>query len=924
MKFYKNILFFLPICIYAQDNNSVFVLAPDTGIKNIFQQETVSRSFRQQLAYFERGQYLFFLNELQLWKTRNPYRYTNEISWLEGHALLQVDRIQEAKNILLSLTNSSNIEIQQRALYDLAGMHFRENKIPEALKYLQTIQNAPPSSVHEAALVQMITILLQQKNYSKAQTEIIHFSNLYPSSAYINELYYLLAFRHLLDGNVKKAEEYSLAITRTKENILVQRLLAEIALQKKDYLKAIQYFQLLTTNNNRFQDEARYKLALIYKLQKDYHSAEQNLKILINYFPYSGYQERAKAELASVYTLLRKYNEALNYYRYESAYKGERKAKALLKITELYFLKGDTPAALRAARRVQKEFPYSSYANEALYWIGRAYMQDKRFQKSIDVFNSYLIREPVSPQKDEISIFLGHAYANINNKTEARRHFQNIVRDSTNNLLKQNALLGLGRSYSVDNQPGRALEYFDLIWKTWPDAEIGDQALYLSGVVRYNLRQNKEAVNNLSRLTNRYPDSAFRNEALLVLAKLQFKAENFDQVKDIANLTSVQDKEMLSEIKELLARSEFRLGNFESALTNFQDAAKLTRNSQRLTELLLAEASTFRNLGRHKAAVKLYEKYLNSLDEKKEISQLQDLFWSEIILSYIEAKEYNKAQEALNYFSANFPSSKYLGEIYFKLADERFTQRDYKKAAFLYRSVREKGNDKNLHSEALLREAWSLSFPDELSAESLFREFLAAYPNHAAVPEVLIKMAELQDIKGNNLAAQKFREELVDRFSSSLEAEKARIFLAARFDRNDSEEIYRKAIAQYSDKKLKAKILQRLADKLESEKQDLKMLSILMEIHELRDADLGADAALKAAKLYLIMGDGKKSLPIFVSIVTDYDQKYIPDALLGIIESYLLMNDFASAQKIAIRIFEQYPNSRQARRASVLLAQAGA
>lgn len=924
MKFYKNILFFLPIFMYAQDNESLFMLIPDISTKNIFHQETVSRSFQQLLAYFEHGQYLFFLNELQLWKTRNPYRYTNEIAWLEGHALLQVDRTQEAKNILLSLTNSSNIEIQQRAIYDLASMYFRENKIPETLKYLQIIQNASPSSIHEAALVQMITILLQQKNYSKAQTEINRFNNLYPSSAYINELYYLLAFRHLLDGNIKKAEEYSLAITQTKENILVQRLLAEIALQKKEYLKAIQYFQSLTTNNNRFRDEAHYKLALIYKLQKDYDSAEQNLKILIDYFPYSGYQERAKAELASVYTLLGKYNEALNYYRYESAYKGERKAKALLKITELYFLKGDTPATLRAAQRVQKEFPYSSYANEALYWIGRAYMQDKKFQKSIDVFNSYLIREPVSSQKDEISIFLGHAYANINNQTEARRHFQNIVRDSTNSILKQNALLGLGRSYSVDNQPGRALEYFDRIWKAWPDSGIGDQALYLSGAVRYNLRQNREAINNLSRLTNQYPDSAFKNEALLVLAKLQFKAENFDQVKDIANLTSIQDKEMLSELKELLARSEFRLGNFESALTNFQDAAKLTKNSQRLTELLLAEASTFRNLGRHKAAVKLYEKYLNSLDEKKEISQLQDLFWSEIILSYIEAKEYNKAQETLNYFSANFPRSKYLGEIYFKLADERFTQKDYKKAVLLYRSVREKGNDKNLYSEALLREAWSLSFSDELSAESLFREFLAAYPNHPAVPEVLIKMAELQDIKGNNLAAQRFREELVDRFGSSLEAEKARIFLAARFDKNDSEEIYRKAVAEYSDKKLKAKILQRLADKLELEKQDLKMLSILMEIHELRDADLGADAALKAGKLYLIMGDGKKALPIFVSIVTDYDRKHIPDALLGIIESYLLMNDFVSAQKIAIRIFEQYPNSKQARRASVLLAQAGA
>ena len=305
----------------------------------------------------------------------------------------------------------------------------------------------------------------------------------------------------------------------------------------------------------------------------------------------------------------------------------------MLKIAEIYFLTTNTLATRRTADRIQSSFPYSAYANESLYWVGRSYLLDKEFKKSIQIFDDYLIREPQSPKKDEIMIFLGHAYANIDNQAKARGYFQEIINNSPNEYLKRQALIALGRSYNI-NEPKRSLEYFDRVWKVWPTAKESDQALYYSGANRYNLRLNTQALDIFKQLVTNFPNSKFYQDAQLAIVKLEFKAENFNALLDINDIPlTVNNREIVSEFKELQARSFFRIGEFDQALSLFQESLKLTDNKNRKVELFLTEASTLRALNRHDEAVQKYEKYLNAIKNSGEINDLEEVLWAEIAFS---------------------------------------------------------------------------------------------------------------------------------------------------------------------------------------------------------------------------------------------------------------------------------------------------
>ncbi|MGL4388615.1 MAG: tetratricopeptide repeat protein, partial [Brevinema sp.] len=631
MKILIFLVFFINISILGYSQNTT---NPALEIKELLHDKE-SKHF---LSLFQQGRFSILNNELSSYSKRQKSPIREEFRWLKGHTLYQINNLSNAKSQLSPLTESTNINIKQRAFLDLANIALINNDSINAEFYLiKIISDKTNTTIKEIAQAKLMGIYLAKNDGSfKTSKEVSKlmqaFESAYPNSPYLQELQYLFAMYQFYHFHPNAAKESVSKMLENNTNDQVQRLMGEIALSELNYKEAQKYYLPLTIKPNRFRDEASYKSALIYKLNKDFTNARSLLIDLIKYQPRSSYINRAKSELATLDIVMKNYDEAMRYYLFESGFTGTRKALALLKITEIYYLKGDTTSTKRTAFRIQREYPYSSYANEALYWLGRSYMIDKNFEQSIKHFDEYLIREPQSPKNEEITIFLGHSYANLNNFTKSRSYFQQIIRYSKNEPLIRNALLGLGSSYSKD-QPIRSLEYYDEVSKKWPKAAESAQALYLAGATRYNLRENKNAIANFSTLTNSFPHSSLYPDSVLALAKLEFKAENFQKIIDLTNIKN-NNKEILSEFKELSARSLFRIKDYDKALLLFQEASSLTTNNIRKKELFLAEGSTLRNLERHDEAVRQYEKYLSTI--KKNDHNLEELIWNEIISSYIE------------------------------------------------------------------------------------------------------------------------------------------------------------------------------------------------------------------------------------------------------------------------------------------------
>ena len=916
------LIFFSPIIIFTQSyqvNSSEMSLrisdSLDTLNVNIFFTNDTSPlaqryDFKQIIQLFQQKRYSFFLKESTLFQKKYPLNtYSNELIWLRAHTHLQNSNITQAQDLLLSLTNLQNLEIKHRALLDLYQLNIDNHNISQAIFFIKNIHDSPIGSPYkEIAHVKYTYQAILTQNYKQAPNLLQSFEALYPNSIYLDELQYFMALNDIANDNIERAKFYASTVLSKKTNIAIQRLMGEIELQEGNYEKALSYFLPIANINNKFQDEGIFKSALLYKHQKKYQEAHELFSRIVAYYQNSPYFERASTELASINIILKRYDDALMYYLQESGYTGPRKATALLKIAEIHFLKTNSMATRRTANHIQVSFPYSAYANEALYWVGRSYLLDKEFKKSIKIFDEYLIREPQSPKKDEIMIFLGHAHANTDNQAKARVYFQEIVNVSSNDPLKRQALIALGRSYNID-EPQRSLEYFDRVWKIWPTAKESDQALYYSAATRYNLRNNNKALELFKQLARTFPNSKFYQDTQLAIIKLEFKAENFNAILDINDIALTENnKEIVSEFKEMQARSFFRLGEFDQALLLFQESSKLTENKIRKVELFLTEASTLRALNKHDEAVQKYEKYLNAIKNSEEINDLEELLWSEIAFSYLEIQDTTKAERTIEYMIVNFPQSTFITDLYFKLADGYFSKKQYDQAALYYNKTRISTKNSDIVADALLREAWSLDYSKNDRTKETFNLFLTKYPKHFGVPDIMYRLAELE--KDSTVSTQ-LHIQLINNYPDSLEAEQSRLVFANQFNNDNSIEEFYNALSQTKDSRLKAKYLYKLAHKMINENLIEEAIQIFKDIHVLRDPVHGAEALFRATELLATQQKYAEQLQLYINIIANYDEEYYSRALDNIVQTYIFLEDYENAEKFKTRLIEQYPNSKE-------------
>ncbi|MGL4676875.1 MAG: tetratricopeptide repeat protein [Brevinema sp.] len=890
----------------SQSYDSALLQILDLDQENIFS-NTHKQQFNNIIQIFQQKRYNLFLKEINQFQPLN-----DSLLLLKGIALMQENDLSQAETILKSLTTHQNLEIRHQALLYLYQSSLNQNNITSAKQILQIVHNSPIGSPYkEITHVKLLYLSLQQQEARQSQILSQSFEALYPNSIHISEIQYFTALNNISLGRIDKAKKYAESVLKTQTNIQIQRLMGEIFLQENNIPKALSYFLPIAEQYNPYQDEALYKSALLYKQQKNFQEAHHLLNILLNYHKNSSYAARATAELAYLNILLKNYDDALIYYLRESNGDDRQKANALLKITEIHFLKSNTTAVKRTTDRIQSLFPYSAFANESLYWLGRSYLLEKNYTNSIQNFDKYLTREPQSPKKDEILIFLGHSYANIGNHTKARNYFQQIINDSSNEQLKRQALIGLGKSYST-HEARRSLEYFDRIWKIWAGTPESIQALYYSAAIRYNLRMNNESLSLFKKLAQEFPESSFHPDTTLAIAKLEFKSENFNNIINKESFTS-DNPELLSEFKELQARSFFRIGQYEKALPLFKESSLLTKNQTRKTDLFLAEASTLRALGQHKEAVKNYEQYLKALEKTGEINNLQELLWSEIVFSYLEIQNMTKAEKTTAYIQSKFPQSTYLSDIYFRLADEYFAKEIYPKSSQYYYQARLSSTNELSKSEALLREGWSKYYAKDPQTQESFELFLRQYPKHIGIPDITLKLAELYSLK-NDPRDRILLQTLIQNYPDSHEAEKARIFFAQRLNiQNNINEFY-EALATTQDKRLKAKYLYTLGLKFKEANNFNEAIQIFKDIHTLRDPIHGADALFLAGDLLFQQENYQDSLKVYINIIAQYQEEHYPKALDRIIQTYILLEEYNNAEKFKERLITQFPNSKETQR----------
>jgi outer membrane protein assembly factor BamD len=218
---------------------------------------------------------------------------------------------------------------------------------------------------------------------------------------------------------------------------------------KKDYYRALQLFDQLssiyrgTTRGERilyyqaycYYEQSDYSLASAYfhRFSKNYpNSKDAEETLYMSALCKYKLSPRYSLDQSNTYDALTEFQTFLNRYP-NTARKSEcnkyidvlraKLAKKDFEIAKLYYKMDEFEAAVVCFKNVIKEYPNSSYVEDASYYIVRSYyrfamnsVQDKkleRFQKAFDSYNDFVSFFAESPYRKEIDKMNASTLENI-------------------------------------------------------------------------------------------------------------------------------------------------------------------------------------------------------------------------------------------------------------------------------------------------------------------------------------------------------------------------------------------------------------------------------------------------------------------------------------------------------------------------------
>lgn len=87
---------------------------------------------------------------------------------------------------------------------------------------------------------------------------------------------------------------------------------------------------------------------------------------------------------------------------------------------------GKTGEAVTAFQRFLDRYPSSSYASNAIYWLGEAHYVSKDYPRAIAEFQKLIAQHPESPKVSGALLKLGYIHYETRNFTQAREVLENV------------------------------------------------------------------------------------------------------------------------------------------------------------------------------------------------------------------------------------------------------------------------------------------------------------------------------------------------------------------------------------------------------------------------------------------------------------------------------------------------------------------
>jgi tetratricopeptide (TPR) repeat protein len=737
----RSCMFYLYDCLLRADKDQVVYNAQQF----IQEEDPVIRknqlSYQLATYYFRKGD---FVNSLEYDQRAGVEGLSNEqiglSSFRKAYALFHFKRFEEAKPLLVSISQISSHPNQADARYYLGFIAYEENDYATALQSFEAVRTHPDytdkvpyylTSVYFNTGSSDKAIREGEAALKKAGTESKNEIRRLLGHVYYDRRQYDLALPHLeayvgaqtkvgrdvyfeLQDTYYRLKKYDKAIPGLKQlstgsdklSQFAMYLLADAYLQTNQKDKARNAFSYASVNNTDYlQKEVSVFMFGKLSAELGYQGeAMQTIQQFILDYPKSIYHKEAKELMIGLLTTANNYKDAIVLL--ETIPDPSDKTRKLIPVVKFgratEYLNDQQ---LQEAEQLLDEIEKLPYKESVLplvqFWKGELAYKRGDVGSAISYYQSF-IKSGHKGQGEATSASamynLGYCYLKTANYQAAMQQFDKAVpsvKASSGSFEQDGFIRKADCHYMLKQYPEARATYQKAIDYNWRNADYATfQKAMIAGITG-----SKAKIDILKSMETSFPASPLLGEAVMEIAKTLMSEERFREAIPYLSSVAQSDTSHPYHIEALLQLGVawYNLDDYDKALVQFNRVLKEAPYSAAAEEAM----DNLRSIYLETGELEKYEAQMRSLGKELSMSQADSLAYASVEMK-LAADECKSVIQAAGQYLTRFPDGAHHVEALFHQSECYMALKNKEMALKGYEMICSKGNNPYIEKASLI------------------------------------------------------------------------------------------------------------------------------------------------------------------------------------------------------------------------------
>ncbi len=464
--------------------------------------------------------------------------------------------------------------ITENSLFNHAQLAFELSSDPysEAIKALKAyLKEFPNSAKHDEAYQFLYKIALSTKNYDFALEAINNIKN--KSNKLLKQyqkVQYYKAMEYVEERNYPKAKETLTEALKNnyspKTTALCNFWMGEIFFREGDFWAAKKYYNLFlnekVAKQTEFYDKALYGLGYVHFQRKKYWDALDNFK---KYVSISNAKDQtisdALLRMGDSYFMLKRYNDALKYYRSATDNGAIDKDYATYQEAMIYGALRNNEDKIKTLQTLIKKFNRSIYVPKSIYALGNTYLAAGNYDKAMKYYKEIVKKFPNNTLTVKARLKTGLIYTNTGQENMALKTFKGVVSDYPGGKPSKEALESIENIYTELNQVDEFFKYVKGLSFANVSQSKQDSLTYTAAENIYFNGNCEEAISSFGKYITNFPSgrnivkaSYYKADCLIKMGKNDQALEDLKRV--ISYPKNQQTEKALKKATTILMQKE--------------------------------------------------------------------------------------------------------------------------------------------------------------------------------------------------------------------------------------------------------------------------------------------------------------------------------------------------------------------------------